>query len=70
MTLFRSRDRIGLKEKELGWQTTGVVDGTLFKVSHTVQQGEEGGKPYEIIRLINARKADRKERKRYENDQV
>ena len=47
------------------WQTIGMVDGHLvLLVAHTV--GEDGGT--EVLRIISARKADRKERKRYEQD--
>ena len=47
------------------WQTIGMVDGHLvLLVAHTV--GEDDGT--EVLRIISARKADRKERKRYEQD--
>lgn len=47
----------------LRWQALGVAGGVLFLlVAHTVrEEGED-----EIIRLISARRATRRERKRYE----
>ena len=51
---------------EQRWQTLGLVGGVLLLlVAHTVQFEEE---EYEVIRIISARKADRKERKRYEKE--
>lgn len=50
---------------ELRWHTLGSVGGFLvLLVAHTVGEDGEG---IEIIRIISARAADRKERKRYEN---
>ena len=46
------------------WQTIGNVDGhVLLLVAHTVGEDKDGT---EVIRLISARKADSKERKRYD----
>ncbi len=48
---------------ELRWQALGLAEGTiLLLVAHTVR--EEGQD--EVIRLISARRATRKERNRYE----
>lgn len=58
------QDRIESGERR--WQTLGRVEGTLLLlVAHTVQlvTGED-----EVIRIISARRADRKERKRYEKE--
>ena len=45
------------------WQTLGMVDSCLLLlVAHIVRQEED----VEIIRIISARKADKKERKHYE----
>lgn len=57
------QDRIeGLEQR---WQTLGMVGGYLvLLVAHTVGEDDDG---IEIIRIISARAADRKERKRYEN---
>jgi uncharacterized protein len=44
------------------WQTIGAIQGELIVlVAHTVR--ETGGN--EVIRIVSARKADRKERKLY-----
>ncbi len=50
---------------ELRWQTIGAVGGfVLLMVAHTVRdEGED-----EIIRIISARKAVRKECKRYDEN--
>lgn len=55
------QDRI--ENGEQRWQTVGLVGGCLLLlVAHSVQLGE-----VEVIRIISARRADRKERKRYEH---
>ncbi|EOT1966104.1 BrnT family toxin [Salmonella enterica subsp. enterica serovar Newport] len=46
---------------EYRWQTLGLVHGIM--VAHSVRF--ESG--FEVIRIISARKADRKERNRYEH---
>ncbi|ALR75308.1 BrnT family toxin [[Enterobacter] lignolyticus] len=47
------------------WQTIGLVHGlVIILVAHAIRF-ESGD---EIIRIISARKADRKERNRYEHD--
>lgn len=49
---------------EFRWQTIGLVHGLIVvMVAHTVRF-ESGD---EVIRIISARKADRKERSRYEH---
>ena len=50
---------------ELRWQTLGLVSGiVLLLVAHTVlSEGED-----EVIRIISARKASRKERIRYDQN--
>ena len=57
-------DRIEGGERR--WQTLGLVGGVLLLlVAHTVRlEGEED----EVIRIISARRADRKERHRYEKE--
>jgi uncharacterized protein len=58
-----TQDRI--EGMELRWQTLGMVGGCLvLLVAHTVGENDDGT---EIIRIISARAADRKERQRYEN---
>jgi uncharacterized protein len=54
------QDRI--ENGEQRWRTIGLVGGCLLLlVAHTVQIGDQ-----EVIRVISARRADRRERKRYE----
>ncbi len=54
---------------EQRWQTIGLVGGhCLLLVAHTVYEDDSDGQPVEIIRIISARKADRKERQRYEQE--
>ncbi|PAP28169.1 BrnT family toxin, partial [Salmonella enterica] len=53
-----------IENGEYRWQTIGLVYGiVVFLVAHTIRF-ESGN---EIIRIISARKADRKERNRYEH---
>ncbi|MEW6363596.1 MAG: BrnT family toxin [Acidobacteriota bacterium] len=54
-------DRI--EDGERRWRTLGMVGGVLLVlVAHSVrQEGDD-----EVIRVISARRADRKERRRYE----
>lgn len=55
------QDRVEAGEER--WQTLGVVQGRLLLlVAHTVM--DDGGE--EVVRIISARKAEPKERKRYE----
>ncbi len=57
------QDRI--ENGEWRWQTLGMVGGYwVLLVAHTVGETDDGA---EVIRIISARAADRKERKRYEN---
>jgi len=53
-----------IERGERRWQTLGMVGGTLLLlVAHTVEFEEGEG---EIIRIISARQAERKEKRRYE----
>ena len=62
-----TQDRI--EGGEHRWQTLGAVEGhVLLLVAHTVRDNDEDGQPVEIIRIISARAADRKERRRYEQE--
>ncbi len=45
------------------WNRIGLVDGRLIVVTYTQQIDEVGGD--EVIRIISARAAERRERKRY-----
>jgi uncharacterized DUF497 family protein len=56
------QDRI--ENGETRWQTLGMVDGyLLLLVAHTVREDDDGT---EVIRIISARRAEAKERKKYE----
>ena len=58
------QDRI--ENGEYRWQTLGMVDGQLLLlVAHTVRDDEDG---IEVVRIISARRAEPKERKRYEQN--
>ena len=51
---------------EYRWQTLGMVEGhLLLLVAHTVRDDADG---IELIRIISARRAEPKERKRYEQN--
>jgi uncharacterized protein len=61
------QDRI--EDGEPRWQTLGMVeDLVLVAVAHTVKEEPDQGEPVEVIRIISARQATRKERRRYENE--
>lgn len=50
---------------EYRWKTLGMVEGCLLLlVAHTVRNEDKT----EIIRIISARRASRKERRRYEQE--
>ena len=56
-------DRI--EDGECRWQTIGTAGGcVLLLVAHTVRDHEDGT---EVIRIISARRAGLKERRRYEH---
>jgi len=58
------QDRI--ENGEHRWQTLGIVDSfLLLLVAHTVRGDEDGT---EVIRIISARRAEPKERRRYEQN--
>jgi uncharacterized DUF497 family protein len=57
------QDRI--VDGEVRWQTIGMVgDVVVLLVAHTVDEQSQD----EMIRIISARRANRKERKRYEQN--
>jgi|SRR5271165_5204421 len=61
------QDRI--EEGEPRWQTLGLVEGLLLlTVAHTVREELDNGISVEVIRIISARPATRKERRRYEDE--
>jgi len=56
-------DRIENGEER--WQTIGVVEGVLMlMVAHTVREQDD----IEVIRMISARRANRREGRRYEEE--
>lgn len=62
--LLTNQDRVENGERR--WQSIGMVDGYLvLLVAHTVGEDDDST---EVIRIISARKAEPKERKRYEQD--
>jgi uncharacterized protein len=66
---FALVDHDRIESGEQRWQTLGIVDGyLLLMVAHTIQDVDENGEMLEIIRIISARHADRKERRRYEQE--
>jgi uncharacterized DUF497 family protein len=57
------QDRI--VDTESRWQAIGIVDGLLMlMVAHTTHERDS----VEVIRIISARRANRKERRRYEQE--
>lgn len=62
------QDRVEGAEQR--WQTIGMVDGALLLlVAHTVRDDDAGeSEPGEVIRIISARAATRKETRNYEKD--
>ena len=61
------QDRI--EKGEARWQTLGMVeDLLLLMVAHTVREELEDGTLVEVVRIISARRATRKERRRYEDE--
>lgn len=63
--LLTEHDRIEHGERR--WRSVGMVDGHLILfIAHTVREEEDDS--IEVVRIISARKADPKERKRYEQN--
>ena len=58
-----------VQDGEERWQACGKVEGlSLLLVAHTVREELEDGSEIEVIRIISARQAEPKERRRYENE--
>jgi hypothetical protein len=54
---------------EQRWQTVGAVQGlVILMVAHTLTEEDADGGSVEIIRIISARRATPRERRRYENE--
>jgi uncharacterized DUF497 family protein len=68
--LFLSwKDRV--QDGEERWQACGEVEGlSLLIVAHTIRYELEDGTVIEVIRIISARQAEPKERRRYETENV
>jgi hypothetical protein len=63
--VLSEQDRI--EDGEQRWQSIGLVERiVLLLVAHTVQSDEED----EVVRIISARRADRKERIRYDENRA
>jgi uncharacterized protein len=66
---FALTEEVRIEGGEQRWQTLGIVEEyLLLLVAHTTRDDNEDGQPIEIIRIISARAADRKERQRYEQE--
>lgn len=66
---FALTGQVRIEADEQRWQTIGRVEGHLILlVAHTIRDSDEDGQSIEIIRIISARQADRKERHRYEQE--
>ena len=71
--VFRDPLYLSLQDRieggEARWQTLGLVEGLLLlTVAHTVGEGLEDSSMVDVIRIISARPATRKERRRYEDE--
>jgi uncharacterized protein len=54
---------------EARWQTFGLAGGLLLlAVAHTVREETDDGTSFEVIRIISARPATSRERRRYEEE--
>lgn len=61
------KDRI--QDAEQRWRTYGEVDGILLlMVAHTVREDIGQAETVEIVRIISARRATRRERQLYEEE--
>ncbi|MBY0338187.1 MAG: BrnT family toxin [Acetobacteraceae bacterium] len=61
------QDRVEGGERR--WRTVGLVEGVVvLVVAHTVEDGS--GPEGELIRIISARRADRTERRRYDEQRL
>lgn len=66
--LFLSwKDRV--QDGEERWQACGEVEGlTMLIVAHTTWEEVDDGIVMEVVRIISARRAEPKERRRYERE--
>jgi uncharacterized protein len=71
--VFRDALYLSWKERvqdgEERWQAIGKVQGlALLIVAHTIREELEDGREIELVRIISARRAEPKERRRYEKE--
>lgn len=58
-----------IEDGEPRWLTLGIVEGLLLlTVAQTVREERDHGTLVEVIRIISARQATRKKRRRYEDE--
>jgi len=58
-----------VQDGEERWQAIGRVEGlALLIVVHTIREELEDGSEIELVRIISARRAEPKERRRYEKE--
>jgi uncharacterized DUF497 family protein len=61
------KDRV--VDGEQRWQTFGEVAGRLLlMVAHTAREVDKHGEAFDVMRIVSARRASRKERQRYEEE--
>lgn len=66
---FALTEQVRIEGGELRWQTLEVVqEYLLLLVAHTIRDEDEEDQTIEVIRIISARAAERKERRRYEQE--
>ncbi len=71
--VFRNPLYLSWKERvqdgEERWQACGEVGGiSLLIVAHTIREELENGTEIEVVRIISARRAEPRERRRYEKE--
>jgi uncharacterized DUF497 family protein len=71
--VFRDPLYLSWKERvqdgEERWQAFGKVEGLpLLVVAHTIREELEDGSEIAVVRIISARRAEPKERRRYEKE--
>ncbi len=71
--VFRNPLYLSWKERvqdgEERWQACGEVEGvSLLIVAHTIREELEDGTGIEVVRIISARRAEPRERRRYEKE--
>ena len=66
---FALTDQERIEGGEYRWRTLGMVEGhLLLMVAHTLREEDQDGQTVEVIRIVSARKADSRERRRYEQE--